>query len=143
MLELIIIFVVVYGAVWAVRTSVNKRTWNDLVAKIPGGKPQNILVVSSSLTDLAAVKAKLDVAISNSNYKIAADSGNVIVLEDKKASVNPLNTMYFYPVYLSVDQSGKPHTEVGIVDKSSFLGSRQDRLKKLQAMFGFLSGALQ
>ena len=108
MLELIIIFVVVYGAVWAVRTSVNKRTWNDLVAKIPGGKPQNILVVSSSLTDLAAVKAKLDVAISNSNYKIAADSGNVIVLEDKKASVNPLNTMYFYPVYLSVE-IGRAH----------------------------------
>jgi len=143
MIEFIIIFVVVYGAVWIARSSINKRTWNTVAAKLPNGKPENLLALNVPTNDMVVVKNKLVSCLSNSNYTLVDTIGNPVILEDKKASVNPLNTMYFYPVYLSMDPSGSARVEVGIADKSSFLGNRQDRMKKLQKIFDFLSQSLK
>jgi hypothetical protein len=143
MLEFIIIFVVVYGGVWIARRSVNKRTWETVLAKLPNGRAENLLALNVATNDLGVVKNKLVSSISNSAYTLVNATGNPVILEDKKASVNPLNTMYFYPVYISADQNNQTRIEVGIADKSSFLGSKEDRMKKLQKLFDFLSQSLK
>ena len=124
MIEFVIIFVVVYGGVWIARRSVNKRTWSDVVTKLPNGKPENILALNYQMGDLGIVKNKIISSLSNSDYILVNGDANPIIIEDKKASANPLNTMYFYPIYFSADQNGQSRIEVGIADKSSFLGSK-------------------
>jgi hypothetical protein len=143
MIEYLLIFLIVYGLVWVARRSVNKRTWNTVATKLPNGKPENLLALNIPTNDSTIVKNKLISCVANSDYILVDATGNPLILEDKKGSANPLNTMYFYPVYISMDQSSQTHVEVGIADKSSFLGSKQDRMKKLQKLFDFLSRSLK
>lgn len=143
MLEFVITIIVVYGGVWIARRSVNKRTWSDIVTKLPNGKPENLLVLNSQMGDLGIVKNKIISSLSNSDYMLVNRDTNPIIIEDRKASANPLRTMYFYPVYFLADQNGQSRIEVGIADKSSFLGSKEDRMKKLQKLFDFLSQSVK
>ena len=143
MLEFLIIAVVIYGGVWIARRSINKRTWNSVATKLPNGRPESLLSLNLQIGDVGSVKNKLISLIPSSNYSLADGTGNPVILEDKKSSMNLLNTMYFYPIYISADQGGQTHVEIGIVDKSSFLGNKQDRMKNLQKLFDFLSQSLK
>jgi len=143
MIEYIVLFGVIYGGVWIARRTVNKRTWDSVAGKLLNGKPENILALNTPIGDQQVVKSKLISIFSDSEYKLVNDANNSLILEDKKASANPLNTMYFYPIYFSVDQNGQSRIEVGIADKSSFLGSKQDRLQKLQKLFDFITQSLK
>ncbi|OGH75097.1 MAG: hypothetical protein A2748_01065 [Candidatus Wildermuthbacteria bacterium RIFCSPHIGHO2_01_FULL_45_20] len=143
MLEFVILFIIVNGGIWIARRSINKRTWSDVTAKLSNGKPENLLVFTSSISELETIKAKLISTLLDSEYTLVNGNSNPIIIEDKKASMNPLHTMYFYPVYFSADQNSQSRIEIGIADKSSFLGSKEDRMKKLQKLFNVLSQSLK
>ncbi len=143
MIEYLIIFGIVYGGVWIARRTINKRTWDSVASNLPNGKPENILDINIATSDQQVAKSKLVSAFSNSEYKLINDTNNCLILEDRKVSANLLNTMYFYPIYFLVDQNNQSRIEVGIADKSSFLGSKQDRLQRLQKLFNFITLSLK
>ena|SRR3989344_5483638 len=91
---------------------VSMRAASRVPLDIATSKPHNLeaFIVEDNLS---AVKEKVSKFARSNGYKIEQNSDTFVVLSTGSGVPIPFGYKYFYPIYLSQDQSGRTHVDAG------------------------------